>query len=359
MEKEGLTMKKLTLGLILVLVLLLIVACNKKEEAIAVQPEEIEDSERQVEEPAEEVEKPKEIIYKNEFPLTGLGTNEDIEHRAIGVMIENSISARPQSGLYQADLVYEVLSEGTITRLLSFFHSEKPEVIGPVRSARDYYIHLNNGYKAIYVSAGGSPGAFAMINSGQVDYIHGLNYDGRNLWRSKERKAPHNLYTDYENLISAAKHANHSLTTPVPALPFLKADTSVEGKEEAVEISINYGSNTNNVVYKYVKDKNHYIRIVGGEQSLDLETKNPVVIENIFIVEMSHRVIDSDGRRAINTTSGGEGLLIQNGVYQRLQWKNIDGQILPMQDGEIVGFVKGKTWINVVPSLDGNTNIVK
>lgn len=354
-------MKKLTLGLILVVLLLLITACNKKEETIAVQPEE---PEQQVDEPVEEPEpepdeEPKEIIYKNEFPLTGIGTNEDIEHRAIGVMIENSISARPQSGLYQADLVYEVLSEGTITRLLSFFHSEKPEVIGPVRSARDYYIRLNNGYKAIYVSAGGSPGAFAMINSGQVDYIHGLNYDGRNLWRSKERKAPHNLYTDYENLISAAKHAKHSLTTPVPALPFVEEDTNVEGKEEAVEISINYGSNTNNVVYKYVKDKDHYVRIVGGEQSLDLETKNPVVINNIFIVEMSHRVIDSDLRRAINTTSGGEGLLIQNGVYQRLQWKNIDGQILPMQEGEIVGFVKGKTWINVVPSLDGNIAITK
>lgn len=350
-------MKKLALGLILVLVLLFIAACNKKEEAIAVQPKELEESEQQVEEPMEETEEdeeeePKEIDYKNEFPLTGLGTNEDIEHRAFGVMIENSISARPQSGLYQADLVYEVLSEASITRFLAFYHSEEPEVIGPVRSARDYYIRLNNGYKAIYLSAGGSPGAFAMIQSGQVDYIHGLNYDGRNLWRSKERRAPHNLYTNYENLISAAEHAKHSLTTPVPTLPFLEADVNLEGKEKAREISINYGSSTNNVVYKYEEEKDHYIRIVGGEQSLDLETENPVVIDNIFIVEMSHQVIDGQGRRAINTTSGGKGMLIQNGVYQRLQWKNVDGQILPMQDGEIVGFVKGKTWINVVPSLD-------
>lgn len=352
-------MKKLTLGLILVLVLLLIAACNKKEEAIAVQPEEPETQVGEPVEEPEEDEEPKEIVYKNQFPLTGIGTDDDVEHRAFGVMIENSRSARPQSGLYQADLVYEVLSEASITRLLAFYHSEKPKVIGPVRSARDYYIHLNNGYKAIYVSAGGSPGAFAMIQSGQVDYINGLNYDGRNLWRSKERKAPHNLYTNYENLISAAEHVKHSLTTPVPALPFLEEDVMLEGKEKAVEVSINYGSSTNNVVYKYQQDNDHYIRIAGGEQSLDLETNNPVVIDNIFIVEMSHKVLDTAGRRAINTTSGGDGLLIQNGVYQRLQWKNVDGQILPMQDGEIVGFVKGKTWINVVASLDANVDITK
>ncbi|UTW70456.1 DUF3048 domain-containing protein [Anaerobacillus sp. HL2] len=51
--------------------------------------------------------------------------------------------------------------------MLAFFHSEKPEVIGPVRSARDYYIKLNNGYKGIYVSAGGSPQAFAMFQKGK------------------------------------------------------------------------------------------------------------------------------------------------------------------------------------------------
>ncbi|WNF36872.1 DUF3048 domain-containing protein [Bacillaceae bacterium IKA-2] len=352
-------MKKLVLGLILVLLLLLIAACNKKEET-AVQPEQ--QVEEPAEEPAEEPEKdeePKEIVYKNQYPLTGIRTDDDIEYRAFGVMIENSLSARPQSGLYQADVVYEVLAEASITRLLAFYHSEKPEIIGPVRSARDYNIHLNNGYKAIYVSAGGSPGAFAVIQSGQVDYINGLSYDGRYLWRSKERKAPHNMYTNYENLIDAAEHAKHSLIAPVPALPFLEKDVNLEGKEKAVEISIIYGSSTNNVVYKYEQDNDQYIRIVGGEQNLDLETNNPVVIDNIFIVEMSHQVIDKQGRRAINTTSGGEGLLIQNGVYQRLQWKSVDGQILPIHDGKIVGFVKGKTWINVVPSLDGNISIME
>lgn len=127
--------------------------------------------------------------------------------------------------------------------------------------------------------------------------------------------------------------------------------------DNALEISINYGSSANNVVYQFDKEQKKYSRIVGGEQSLDLETKTPVLIDNIFVVEMSHRVIDDVGRRAIDITSGGEGLLIQNGVYQTVQWQNVDGQILPVKNGEALGFLRGKTWINVVPNLDANVGI--
>ncbi|QOY37837.1 DUF3048 domain-containing protein [Anaerobacillus isosaccharinicus] len=344
-------MKRLTLGFIFLLLIILVVACTKEEKTVV--PEEPAEVEVEVEEPEPEEKKE---VFLNTFPLTGMGTNDEVSHRAFGVMIENTRSARPQSGIYQADLVYEVLSEATITRLLAFFHSEKPEIIGPVRSARDYYINLNNGYNGIYVSAGGSPQAFAMFQRGQVDYISGLDYDGRFFYRSKDRRAPHNMYTNYENLIKAAEHAKRSLTVQVPSLPFLDEDTVISG-DNALEISINYGSSANNVVYQFDKEQKKYSRIVGGEQSLDLETKTPVLIDNIFVVEMSHRVIDDVGRRAIDITSGGEGLLIQNGVYQTVQWQNVDGQILPVKNGEALGFLRGKTWINVVPNLDANVGI--
>lgn len=348
-------MKRLTFGLIFLLFIILVVACSKVDKTeVTEEPVEIE-VEVETEPEPEEEEETKEV-FLNTFPLTGLGTNDEVSYRAFGVMIENTRSARPQSGIYQADLVYEVLSEATITRLLAFFHSEKPKIIGPVRSARDYYINLNNGYNGIYVSAGGSPQAFAMFQKGQVDFISGLDYDGRYFSRASSRKAPHNLYTSYENLLKAAEHAKRSLTVPVPALPFLDEDTKIDG-EAAVEISINYGSSVNNVVYQYNKEENNYIRIVGGEQSLDLETEIPVLIDNIFIVEMSHKVIDNVGRRAIDISSGGEGFLIQNGVYQAVQWQNIDGQILPVKNGEVVGFIRGKTWINVVPNLKSNVSI--
>ena len=354
-------MKRLTLGLLLILVVTFVFACNKKEDTVAIQPddppEEVLEKTEPEPEPKPEPE-PEVEVFENQFPLTGIGTNEDVDYRAFGVMIENSRSARPQTGLYQADLVYEVLSEGTITRLLAFYHSEKPEVIGPVRSARDYYINFNNGYNGIYVSAGGSPQAFSMVESGQVDYINGLSYDGRYLWRSSERSAPHNMYTSYENLIKAAEHANHTLISPVPTLPFMEEGEMVKG-ELAEEIKINYGSSSNNVIYKFDQENNNYIRTVGGEQNLDLESEKPVFTNNLLIVEMKHRVIDNQGRRDIDLTSGGNALLIQNGVYQYVDWENIDGQILPVRDGEGLNFVQGKTWINVVPNLDQSVSITK
>lgn len=345
-------MKRFTIGIILIF-FITIVACSQKEDTTIEDVDELPKEVIDIEELEPEIEKK---TYKNQFPLTGIGTNDDIDYRAFGVMIENSRAARPQSGLYQADLVYEVLAEGTITRLLAFYHSEKPEIIGPVRSARDYYIHLNNGYGAIYASAGGSPQAFAMVDSGQVDYINGLVYDGRYLWRSSDRRAPHNMYTSYENLIKAAEHARHGLISPVPALSFHKDDKMIEG-EVADIVNISYGSTANDVTYQYDHENKNYLRFVGGEQSLDLETNIPVTTNNIFIVEMKHRVIDNQGRRDINLNSGGAALLVQNGVFQYVEWKNVNGQILPFKDGEKVNFLKGKTWINVVPNLDKSVSI--
>ncbi|OIJ18650.1 hypothetical protein BKP45_16090 [Anaerobacillus alkalidiazotrophicus] len=345
-------MKRLTFGLVLLVIMVFVLGCNKDEDSSAVETEISPEETVDTPEPEPIKEEP-----QNTFPLTGVATDDDIDYRVFGVMIENSRAARPQSGLYQADLVYEVLSEATITRLLAFYHSEKPEIIGPVRSARDYYINLNNGYNGIYVSAGGSPQAFAMFERGQVDYISGLEFDGSYFYRSSARKAPHNMYTTYDDLIKAAERKNRSLIDEVPSLPFLEEGIAVQGKQ-ASEVAINYGSSSNNVVYKYDDENNKYIRIIGGKQSLDLETENPVLIDNLFIVEMTHKVIDKVGRREIDIYSGGKGLLLQNGVYQVVEWKNEGGQILPFQNEKSLGFVQGKTWINVVPHLDGNVSII-
>lgn len=334
-------MKKSSIAFIFLLITAIVIAgCKSAPEPIEepTEKEEIDEKEESVE------------VFDT-FPLTGTKMTDEVANRAFGVMIENSVSARPQSGLYQADLVYEVLAEGSITRFLAFFHSEQPETIGPVRSARDYNIILNNGYDALYVSAGGSPAAFEMIDNGLVDHISGLTYDGRYFTRSSARKAPHNLYTSYENIVKAAEHANITLQKDVPGLPFYSADHHLEG-EVATKVIINYGSESNTVRYEYDKEINRYKRYNGGEQTVDLESNNPVLLDNLFVVETTHRVIpgDKSGRREIDLTSGGRGYLVQGGVMQTVEWENVNGRILPK--GDSVGFVPGQTWINLVPSFD-------
>lgn len=345
-------MKKISLFfIILLLTAVFLVGCNDQKTEKTVESKKQEEVEVVEEtQDTQDTEETKEA--KPTYPLTGTEVSEENNNRVIGIMIENSVHARPQSGLHQADLVYEVLSEGTITRFLAFFHSEQPKVIGPVRSAREYYILLNNGYNGVYVSAGGSPGAFKMIDNGLVDHISGLAYDGRYFKRSSARKAPHNMYTSYEEVVKAAEHANITLQKDVPALTFYSgADVTVEG-DDAKRITINYGSETNTVAYEFDQELSRYKRYNGGQQTADLETDTPVLLDNIFIVEAAHKVIPGDkaGRREINLNSGGRGYLIQSGVVQNVEWENIDGRILPK--GEGIGFVPGKTWINIVPSFD-------
>ncbi|MFA9558419.1 DUF3048 domain-containing protein [Evansella sp. AB-rgal1] len=333
-----------------------LVACSSSNEEVDMAGEEVEPlaEPNLPEKDSAEIEEPEPYGF---FPLTGVEIEEgtDIDYRAFGVMVENSLSARPQSGLYQADVVYEVLAEGTITRLLAFYHSQKADRIGPVRSARDYNVYLNKGYDAIYVSAGGSPAAFSLVNSGYVDYINGLTYDGRFLHRSSDRVAPHNLYTSYEDLAAAVEAIGFEFERAVPdALIFKNQLDEIEGKS-AIHFEVKYGSTNNNVQFEYDEELKKYRRSNGGIPTEDLETGELVTPKNVFIVEAPHQVIPGDnaGRRDIDIEAGGRAYLIQEGMLQEVMWQNVDGIILPFRNDKQLPFLPGQTWINLVPSGNG------
>ncbi|PKC50181.1 hypothetical protein RhiirA1_487131, partial [Rhizophagus irregularis] len=131
--------------------------------------------------------------------------------RPIIVTINNHPAARPQSGIGSADVVYEMLAEGDVTRFLALFQSEIPENIGPVRSARDYFIELASGLDAFYIAHGYSPEAQTMLVNGIVDNINGMQYDGTLFIRSKDRYAPHNSYISCENVKLGAEKVGASL----------------------------------------------------------------------------------------------------------------------------------------------------
>ncbi|MBB5172553.1 DUF3048 domain-containing protein [Texcoconibacillus texcoconensis] len=336
-----------------------LVACGEEEEEVIAPFEPDEESEQEDKEIDDEIddEKNKAPSYDHHYPLTGKGTDDDVDYRAMGVMIENSLNARPQSGLTEADVVYEVLAEGTVTRFLAFYHSQDVDRIGPVRSARDYFIHLNNGYDAVYASAGGSPDAFDMIARGQVAHLSGLNYDGVYFERDHNRSAPHNLYTDTDRLYEGAEQRGFDLSRTPPELPFIDKsdndeDRSIDG-EEASAVTIQYGSNVNNVRYEYEEEDESYHRINGGVAIEDAETGDAVAPENVMIVEAPHRTIDDQGRRSIDIHSGGRALLVQKGKVQEIEWRNEDGVILPYDGGTLAALNPGQTWLNIVPSANG------
>ncbi len=134
-------------------------------------------------------------------PIDGTpATPEQIARRPLAVMIENSPAARPQSGLSQASVVYEAITEGGITRFLAIYLNGEPAVIGPVRSARPHFIYLAQEYDPVFVHCGESYEALQILaRNSPVRNLDQIKY-GKPFWRSRKRPAPHNLYTSSARL---------------------------------------------------------------------------------------------------------------------------------------------------------------
>ncbi|MFC2949505.1 DUF3048 domain-containing protein [Virgibacillus sediminis] len=335
---------------------LLLGACS--EEAGGAQEDAEKEQSKQSEPPAGEEEgKGEEKEYSDKYPLTGLGTNRETDHRMVAVMINNHSKARPQSGLTDADMVFEILAEGNITRLLAIYQSELPEKIGPVRSAREYYFELAESYGALYVYHGAAGFINEMIASRGIEHLDGAMYDdnGTLFTRENFRQAPHNSYLLTEGVRPAAERKGYDMQAEYDPLPFLTDQELVKlGGEDVSYAEITYGTNPMEIVeFYYDESTEAYKRYNDREQTVELESGEPVEVENVFIVEASHQIIDDQGRRAVDLTSGGVAYLLQKGRMQQVQWENRNGRIIPVLDGSPLAFVPGNTWINVVPANPG------
>lgn len=320
-----------------------IAGCNKKESTVSPQSD------------------PKQPEEEYVFPLTGLTTNDEakIEERPIAVVVNNDVQARPQTGLNEADVIYEVLTEGDITRYLAIYQSEQPDTVGPVRSARPYFIDLANGYDALFIAHGYSPEAESMLRSGVIDHLNGIAHDGTLFQRASFRKAPHNSYISFENIKKGATDSQYELVKTVTPLPFLTEDevNDLDG-EQADEVTVEYSSRYQ-VSYRYDEEAKEYTRMIGHETMVDYETDEPKKLTNILIIEAHHQVIDAQNRKSIEITNGGNAILLQNGMAHHIEWENDNGRIVPKTSEGKVGFIPGQTWIHIVPTHPGLNQVVK
>ncbi|MBB6447759.1 DUF3048 domain-containing protein [Bacillus benzoevorans] len=328
--------------------LLITAGCSKKEPVVQNNEEPNHDV---TGEPQQEE---KEQEYSFYYPLTGIGTEEAADGRAVAVMVNNHPAARPQSGLNKADIVYEVLAEGNVNRFLAIFQSEQPERIGPVRSARDYYIELAKGYDSMYVAHGNSLTAERLLKSGYIDNLNGLYYDGTLFERVSFRKAPHNSYISFANILKGAEQKDYDMEDEPDPLTFL-SETEVEKLAGAAvkKVSISYHDQLFNSSFAFDEETQKYKRFSNGAQTVDYDTDEPVLVDNIFVVETAHKIVSDVGHREIDLTSGGRAFLFQKGQMFEVEWENAAGRILPYLNGKPVGLVPGKTWINIIPVKTG------
>lgn len=342
-------------GIVFAISLLALAACSKEEEAMEEDVGQVAENPEELEEAVKE-----EVVSPYNAPFTGVGSEEEITQRAILVTMNNHPIARPQSGIAQADIVYEMLAEGNVTRFLVLYQSEIPDLIGPVRSAREYFVNIAKGLDAFYIAHGYSPAAQKMLNAKVVDNINGMQYDGTLFHRSKERKAPHNSYITKENIFAGAEKVGASME--IKKIPVFSFYDSIEGAKignPVSSVSIRYGSGSSfENQYTYIAEEGIYDRKTAGVLTTDKETGEPVKLANLVFMEIPHKIIDNSGRQELTLTEGGKAYLFQGGLMKVIEWENVDGILIPMENGVPAKLVQGKTWISFVPTKPGLEGMV-
>ena len=269
--------------------------------------------------------------------------------RPLSIMVENSEGARPQSGLDKANIVYEVLAEGGITRFLAIYYDQDAEEVGPIRSARPYFVSKSLEHQAIYAHAGGSEEAYNFIKEEKIDDINEF-VDFQPFWRSIDRKPPHNLYTSTIKLRKEANKLGYIEMIKKQEYQFEidRNERLTGGETDTIVIPYN---NIYKITYKYQPESMKYLRFMNDEPHIDAKTKEQLAVDNIIIQFAGSKVIDEEGRLAIDFIGKGKGLLFFKGSAEEIIWEKQDltsKTIFMYKEGDRIALTPGNVWIQIV-----------
>ncbi len=243
------------------------------------------------------------------------------DERPYAVMIDNDgNSSRPHAGLEDAYLVYEMYVEGKATRLMAIFKGVEVPKIGPVRSARHYFLDYVFDNDALYSHAGYSPLALEQISSFGVASLNGLVYEPKYYWRERKYKGDyHSLYTSTGNLSKLANTIGYRKTTDTLPFNFSTEAPAYKG-ESATDITIPY-ADFYYVKYKYNEETKLYDRFINSDlhptQSGAKLSAGQIVIQ----FAKSYLLGDGTARIQLETTGSGKGIFIRDGVQVPITWK--------------------------------------
>ncbi len=270
----------------------------------------------------------------------------------VAVMVENLTVARPQSGLASANLVYEALAEGGITRFMLIFAGKTPATVGPVRSARPYFVDWALEYNALYAHAGGSPQALADITNYDVFDLNQF-YNSQYFYRDHSRNvaSEHTLYTTGENLIFALRDLDAPAEGTYDRWMFKDDAPTAERPIEEKTISIDYSSFSYSVEYRYDGEQNDYVRYMAGDIHADADgtTIRP---KNVVVQKVVTSLADAE-RLNMETIGEGDAIVFRDGKAIEGTWKKEkrgDRTMFYDQAGGEIDFNAGQTWIEVVPT---------
>ena len=332
-------MKKLKKLLLMTLVATSLIACNKSTET-ANAPKE------------EEKKEPEKIVYYTPLTHEERDNEEQAKKKIFAVMLDNHDDARPQAQISKADIIYEYRVEGEFTRYMALFQSNFPENVGPVRSARPYFVQTAKEYNAIYAHWGGSEAGLAEVRSRHVVDLDGIALEGIVFHRNKDvgKRAPHNGYIslpELENYLVEKKGVDVNDNTV--SLNFYDEIAEIEGID-VKEITLNFNQNyKTNFIYDEASGKYKYIR--QGEPVIDEATGEEFSTDNLVVLFQRGVVAGPKGTLKMANIGSGSGLLLQKGKLAPITWEkeNEDARtILKYPDGTEVKFYPGRTFFSIV-----------
>lgn len=310
--------------------------------------------------------------------------------RPLAVMIENSPDARPQSGLSDADIVFEALAEGGVTRFMAMFYcgvQVNDTVLAPVRSARTYYIDWASGFNyPLYVHVGGAnlPGptdALGQLNSYGWALENDLNQFSigyptfvRNENRLEKRVATeHTMETTTEKLWEVGAEREWTNLSPKRTIgkksvggddwkdgytPWEFQDGSAgKGTTNAISYEFWDGFADYGVSWAYDSATNGYKRSMAGAPHLDLNNNEQIAVSNVVLLMTEEEVVNELKHMLYETTGTGDVMIFQNGEMIEGTWSKKSREAeLEFLDakGSPIKMVRGPVWISV---LDSSTKI--
>lgn len=298
-----------------------------------------------------EVSAPSETACNFKRVLDGIcvKSEEEVNPPVVAVMVENSLDAQPLAGVSKASVVYEAPVEGNISRFLTVFPLDaQVEKLGPVRSARPYYLDFVSEYgDAMYMHVGGSPEALQNIQKFGLFDMNEM-YNGGTFWRSKNRLAPHNTYTS-SDLWNTAHEKNIDEFKIDQYVGWKYQEKPVCSVDCVQKISVVFSS-AYKIDWKYNLETGLFERSFNGRVQQD-EDGSAYVANNVIVEHVQMSVLDDVGRKRITTVGSGKAEIFVAGVKIEGTWKKTSRSERTMwfdAGGNEVTLSVGKTWVEVV-----------
>lgn len=302
--------------------------------------------------------------------------------RPLAVMIENSDESRPQSGLSRADIVYEAIAEGFITRLMGLFYCNTPMeniTLAPVRSARTYYVDWVSEYDALYNHVGGAgrcpddtvdnrAKALCQIGRYGIKDLDQFGIGYPDCYRNPDRldhpvATEHTMVCFSDNLYKIAQKRDWTnidedgISWDKNFVAWNFKEDSVDGERgttNSVKIVFASGYSKYDVEWQYDSVNNLYKRQNGGAAHLDLETKEQISSKNV-VIQLTKLTgpVDDHGHILYTTIGSGKALIFQDGKVITGTWSKktrIGRTTFYNALGKEISFNRGPIWIEVIPS---------